>query len=97
METGLLMNAISWFQAEPSNVTVTSARPAAEATDLSSDESLKKDIPIPTKNLAAEEPTASVVQAEGVKAEIESKLLNLPTKFNIVRSNEDRKSKWNYH
>lgn len=77
--------------AEPSNVTVTSARPSAEAADLSSDESLKKDIPIPTKNLAAEEPTASVVQAEGVKAEIESKLLNLPTKFNIVRSNEDRK------
>ncbi|XP_022779810.1 multiple PDZ domain protein-like isoform X3 [Stylophora pistillata] len=77
--------------AEPSNVTVTGARPSSEAANLPSDESLKKDIPIPTKNLTAEEPAASVVQAEGVKAEIESKLLNLPSKFNIIRSNEDRK------
>ena len=79
---------------EPSSVvTVTSARPSAEPASLPSDESLRKDIPIPAKNLTAvaEEPITSVVKSDDVKAEIESKLLNLPPKFTIVKSEEDRK------
>lgn len=79
---------------EPGSVTVTSARPSAEPTSLPADESLKKDILIPAKNLTAEaeEPITSVVRNDDVKAEIESKLLNLPPRFNMVRSDEDRKS-----
>lgn len=82
---------------EPSSLTVTSARPSAEAPSLPSDESLKKDIPISAKNLTAdeaEEPISTVVKTEAVKVEIESKLLNLPTRFNIKKSDEDRKRKF---
>ena len=75
-------------------MTVTSARPSAEAANLPSDDSLRKDIKIPAKNLTAEEPITSVGQTEGVKEEIENKLLNLPgPRFNIMRSEEDRKRK----
>ncbi|KAK2556764.1 Multiple PDZ domain protein, partial [Acropora cervicornis] len=83
-------------QVESSNVTVTSARPSAEAAGaaaLPGDESLKKDIPIPAKNLTAEaeEPITSAVKRDDDKGEIESKLLNLQPKFKFVRSHEDRK------
>ena len=81
---------------EPTSVTVTSARPSAEPASLPSDESLRKDIPIPAKNLTAdelEEPITTVVKTEGVQAEIESKLINLPPRFNVVKSEEDRKRK----
>lgn len=77
-------------------MTVTSARPSAEAASVPSDESFRKDIPIPAKNLTAdelEEPITTVVKTEGVQAEIESKLLNLPPRFNMVKSDEDRKRK----
>ena len=77
-------------------MTVTSARPSAEPDSLPSDESLRKDIPIPAKNLTAdelEEPITTVVKTDGVKAEIESKLMNLPPRFNVVRSEPDRKRK----
>lgn len=40
-----------------------------------------------------EEPITTVVKTEGVQAEIESKLLNLPPRFNMVKSDEDRKRK----
>lgn len=85
-----------YSKVEPSSVTVTSARPSAEAASLPSDESLRKDIRIPAKNLTAEveEPIATVVKAEDVKAEMESKLLNLPSRFTMVKSNEDRKRKF---
>lgn len=92
----LLLTAISFrhSKVESTNVTVTSARPSAELSTLPSDDSLRKDIPIPAKNLTAEaeEPITSVVKSEDVKAEIESKLLNLPPRFNVVKSHEDRKS-----
>ncbi|XP_073227363.1 multiple PDZ domain protein-like isoform X1 [Porites lutea] len=80
-------------QVESTNVTVTSARPSSELSTLPSDDSLRKDIPIPAKNLTveAEEPVTSVVKSDDVKADIESKLLNLPPRFNIVKSQEDRK------
>lgn len=83
-------------QVESSNVTATSARPSTEAAGaaaLPGDESLKKDIPIPAKNLTAEaeEPITSAVKRDDDKAEIESKLLNLQPKFKFVRSHEDRK------
>ena len=92
----LLLTAISFrhYKVESTNVTVTSARPSAELSTLPSDDSLRKDIPIPAKNLTAEaeEPITSVVKSEDVKSEIESKLLNLPPRFNVVKSQEDRKS-----
>ena len=84
------------YKVEPSSVTVTSARPSAEAASLPSDESLRKDIPIPAKNLTAdelEEPITTVIKTEGVQAEIESKLMNLPPRFHVVKSEEDRKRK----
>ena len=77
-------------------MTVTSARPSSEAASLPSDESLRKDIPIPAKNLTAdelEEPITTVIKTGGVQAEIESKLMNLPPRFNVVKSEEDRKRK----
>ena len=77
-------------------MTVTSARPSAEAASLPSDESLRKDIPIPAKNLTAdelEEPITTVIKTEAVQAEIESKLMNLPPRFHVVKSEEDRKRK----
>lgn len=95
LDHGLL--TYNFSKVEPSSVTVTSARPSAEAASLPSDESLRKDIPIPAKNLTAdeiEEPIATVVKTEGVKAEIESKLLNLPSRFTIVKSDEDKKRKF---
>ena len=74
-------------------MTVTSARPSAEPVTLPPDESLRKDIPIPAKNLTAEaeEPITSVVKSDEVEAEIESKLLNLPPRFTMIKSEEDRK------
>ena len=80
---------------ESNNVTVTSAKPSAEPTALPGDESFKKDIPIPAKNLTAEgqEPITIAAKRVEVKAEIESKVLNLQPRFNIVRSHENRKSK----
>ena len=77
-------------------MTVTSARPSTEAAGLPSDESLRKDIPIPAKNLTAdevEEPITTVVKTEGVQAEIESKLMNLPPRFKVVKSEETKKRK----
>lgn len=78
---------------ESNNVTVTSAKPSAEPTALPGDESFKKDIPIPAKNLTAEgqEPITIAAKRVEVKAEIESKVLNLQPRFNIVRSHENRK------
>ena len=74
-------------------MTVTSARLSPEPATLPSDESLRKDILIPAKNLTAkaEEPITSVVKSDDVEAEIENKLFNLPPRFNVVRSEEDRK------
>ena len=74
-------------------MTVTSARPSAELVTLPPDESLRKDIPIPTKHLRtkAEEPITSVVKSDEVKAEIENKLLILPPRLTMVKSEEDRK------
>ena len=92
----LLLTTTSFYHSkvESTNVTVTSARPSAELSTLPSDDSLRKDIPIPAKNLTAEaeEPVTSVVKSDDVKADIESKLLNLPPRFNVVKSQEDRKS-----
>lgn len=80
-------------QVEATSVTVTSARLSPEPATLPSDESLRKDILIPAKNLTAkaEEPITSVVKSDDVEAEIENKLFNLPPRFNVVRSEEDRK------
>ena len=79
---------------ESDSVTVTSAKPSAAPATVRGDESLKKDIPIPAKNLTAEAegPITSVVKNDDVRAEFESKLLSLPPRFNITRSDEDRKS-----
>ena len=92
----LLLTTTSFYHSkvESTNVTVTSARPSAELSTLPSDDSLRKDIPIPAKNLTAEaeESVTSVVKSDDVKADIESKLLNFPPRFNIVKSQEDRKS-----
>lgn len=79
---------------ESAGVTVTSAKPSAASATVGADESLKKDIPIPAKNLTAEAegPITSVVKNDDVRAEIESKLLRLPPRFNITKSDEDRKS-----
>lgn len=91
----LLLTTASFYHSkvESTNVTVTSARPSAELSTLPSDDSLRKDIPIPAKNFTAEaeEPVTSVVKSDDVKADIESKLLNFPPRFNIVKSQEDRK------
>lgn len=79
---------------ESGSVTVTSAKPSAASATVGADESLKKDIPIPAKNLTAEAegPITSVVKNDDARAEIESKLLRLPPRFNITKSDEDRKS-----
>lgn len=79
---------------ESGSVTVTSAKPSAASATVRADESLKKDIPIPAKNLTAEAegPITSVIKNDDVRAEIESKLLRLPPRFNITKSDEDRKS-----
>lgn len=91
----LLLTTASFYHSkvESTNVTVTSARTSAELSTLPSDDSLRKDIPIPAKNFTAEaeEPVTSVVKSDDVKADIESKLLNFPPRFNIVKSQEDRK------
>ena len=91
----LITGIIFRSQREDSGVTVTSTRPVAEMPALPSDASLRKDIPIPAKNLTAEveEPMASVVKNDSVEAEIESKLLKLPPTFSVIRSEEDRISR----
>ena len=86
---------VSFQQAETGGVVVTSARPATELSIFAPDDSLTKDIPIPAKNLVAEEEVsfASVLKTQDANAEIETKLLNLEAEIPTVMTREERLSK----